>query len=61
MKVDTCQGLFKTCFGPSGEKDKMGTFPVLVYTIIYQTESHSGTGASSVSSSVETGGAILSF
>jgi hypothetical protein len=25
LKVDICAGLFKTCFGPSGEKDKLGT------------------------------------
>ncbi|KAF2999133.1 hypothetical protein E8E14_005297 [Neopestalotiopsis sp. 37M] len=25
LKVDICAGLFKTCFGPSGEKDKLVT------------------------------------
>ncbi|KAK9424253.1 hypothetical protein SUNI508_03741 [Seiridium unicorne] len=25
LKVDTCAGLFKTCFGPGGEKDKTVT------------------------------------
>lgn len=30
LKADTCSGLFRTCFGPRGERDKKGTpdYPV---------------------------------